>query len=350
LVGFSFLADWLIDGRTQMTGPEYLLMLAIMVAVALLGFLAAVLLGMAAAVALFAVAYSRVDPVRHVSTGRERRSTMARSPSEHRVMHEQGGSIVIVELQGYLFFGTARSLLARAREIVDTTPGLSCLLIDLRRVQGTDSTAIASFVKLTRLANREELTLILSDLPVDLEAALTRAMGDLEDSAGIADDLDRAMEMAENHVLGEDRRGAGGTTLADIFGADLWAKIQPGLDRYDVETGGLLIDHGDASVGLFLVDYGRIVAEIPGGEGRWQRVVSCGPGTILGEMSVYLGSGRSARLRAEEPTCVFTLSPEAIVSLERSDPRAAAELHRRLATVMAERLAISNETVGALLR
>lgn len=349
LVGFSFLADWLLDGRRQMTGPEYLLMLAIMVAVALLGFLAAVLLGMAAAVALFAVAYSRVDPVRHVSTGRERRSTMGRSPAEHRVMHERGESIVIVELQGYLFFGTARSLLTRAREIVATTPHLSCLLIDLRRVQGTDSTALASFVKLLRLARREDIRLILSDLPADLEGALNRALGEVGD-AGVAGDLDRAMEMAEDHVLGEDRRGAGGATLADIFGAGLWAKIQPRLHRYDIETGGLLIDHGDTSVGLFLVDYGRIVAEIPGREGRWQRVVSCGPGTILGEMSLYLGSGRSARLRAEEPTCVFTLSPEAIASLEESDPKAAAQLHRRLATVIAERLAISNETIGALLR
>ncbi len=350
LVGFSFLADWLIDGRRQMTGPEYLLMLTIMVAVALLGFLAAVLLGMAAAAALFAVAYSRVDPVRHVSTGRERRSTMARSPAEHRMMYEQGESIVIVELQGYLFFGTARSLLARARQIVDNTSGLRCLLIDLRRVQGTDSTALASFVKLLRLAHREDIRLILSDLPPDLESALTRVLGEVGDAAVVADDLDRAMEIAENHVLGEDGRGAGQTTLADIFGADLWAKIQPRLDRYDIETGGLLIEHGDASVGLFLVDYGRIVAEIPGGEGRWQRVVCCGPGTILGEMSLYLGTGRSARLRAEEPTCVFTLSPEAIASLEESDPRAATELHRRLATVIAERLAISNETVGALLR
>ncbi len=350
LVGFSFLADWLIDGRRQMTGPEYLLMLAIMVAVALLGFLAAVLLGMAAAAALFAVAYSRVDPVRHVSTGRERRSTMARSPAEHRMMYEQGESIVIVELQGYLFFGTARSLLARARQIVDNTSGLRCLLIDLRRVQGTDSTALASFVKLLRLAHREDIRLILSDLPPDLESALTRVLGEVGDAAVVADDLDRAMEIAENHVLGEDGRGAGQTTLADIFGADLWAKIQPRLDRYDIETGGLLIEHGDASVGLFLVDYGRIVAEIPGGEGRWQRVVCCGPGTILGEMSLYLGTGRSARLRAAEPTCVLTLSPEAIASLEESDPRAATELHRRLATVIAERLAISNETVGALLR
>lgn len=350
LVGFSFLADWVLDGRRQMTGPEYLLMLAIMVAVAFLGFLAAVLLGMAAAVALFAVAYSRVDPVRHVSTGRERRSTMARSPAEHRVMQEQGASIVIIELQGYLFFGTARSLLARAREIVDTTPQLSCLLIDLRRVQGTDSTALASFVKLLRLASREQIRLILSDLPADLEGSLNRAVGEVGAAAGVAGDLDRAMEMAEDHVLGEERRGAGETTLADIFGADLWAKIQPRLDRYDVETGGLLIDHGDTSAGLFLVDYGRIVAEIPGAENRWQRVVSCGPGTILGEMSLYLGPGRSARLRAEEPTCVFTLSPEAIASLEESDPKAAAELHRRLATVIAERLAISNETVGALLR
>jgi hypothetical protein len=67
-------------------------------------------------------------------------------------------------------------------------------------------------------------------------------------------------------------------------------------------------------------------------------------------MSLYLTSGRTARLRAEQDSCVFTLDAKAIALVEAADPAAASELHRRLAAVLAKRLSTSNQTLQALLR
>lgn len=350
MIGLGFLTDWLVDGRRQMTGPEYLLMLALVAAVAFFGFLAAVLMGMAASVALFAVAYSRVDPVRHVSSAAERHSALDRSPAERDAIAARSGSIVIFELQAYLFFGTARALVDRVQLLVDDTPGLTCLVIDLRRVEGVDSTGLASFIRLLRLAGRSGLHLILSDLPDHLTRALERAAVGTGIEMTIAANLDSAIEMAEDHLLADQEIVANLSSLAEVFGEDLWARIEPHLSRVEIGAGASLVDLGEGSVGLFLIDRGRIAAEIPTGDGRWQRVVSSGPGTILGEMSLYLGAGRTARLRAEEDSCVFALDGAAIAALDTADPKSAAELHRRLAGVLATRLSASNDTVRSLLR
>jgi sulfate permease, SulP family len=349
-IGLGFLTDWLVDGRRRMTGPEYLLMLALVAAVAIFGFLAAVLLGMAASVALFAVAYSQVDPVRHVTTAAERRSSLDRSQAEREAISSRSHSIMILELQGYLFFGTARALVDRVQELVEATPGLSCLVIDLRRVQGVDSTGLASFMRLLSVAERHGFRLILSDPPHSLSRALDRAVSVSGIGLITAPNLDGAIEMAENHLLADVDITADLSSLEEVFGEDLWETIKPYLSRLEVEAGTSLTELGEDSIGLFLVDRGRVAAEIPTGDGRWQRVVSSGPGTILGEMSIYLTAGRTARLRAEEDSCVFTLDAVAIASLEAADPVSAAELHRRLAVVMAGRLSTSNDALRALLR
>ena len=342
MVGLGFLIDWLYDGRRQMTFPEWLLMVAIVVAVATLGFLAAVLLGMGAAVALFAVAYSQIDPIRTIATGRQRRSTVDRTLNGSRRLAERGNEIVILELQGYLFFGTSRTLLNRVRQLVTETATLRCLVIDMRRVSGADSTAVASLAKLNRLAIEGAFHLTFSDVPESVSGPLQQ-VGKI---ALFATDLDHALEEAEEAILGDaDERGE---TSRDRIDPDLWADLEPHLERLELEAGDVLVEYGDHSVGVFIIERGHIVAEIPTDDGRWRRVRSTGRGAILGEMSLYLESGRTARLRAGEQSTVYSLSESGISTLERDRPDVAARLHHLLALTLAERLALSNETVSVL--
>jgi hypothetical protein len=67
-------------------------------------------------------------------------------------------------------------------------------------------------------------------------------------------------------------------------------------------------------------------------------------------MSLYLTGGRTARLRAEEDSCVYTLDAGSIAAVEMADPETALELHRRLAGVLARRLSVSNEALRAVLQ
>ncbi len=347
MLGLSFLLDWLVDGFSRMTGPEYLLMVAIAIAVATLGFLAAVLLGMTVAVILFAVTYSQIDPVRHMATGRERRSNIDRPAALERILDERGSAIVMVELQGFLFFGTARSVVNKIGQLIADTPELRCLILDLRRVPGIDSTALASFVRLGRLSGESGSGLIISDLPPHLERSLPAELTEPQGAVVVAPDLEHALEMAEELVLEGD--SGVGSPLSEVFGADLWTRLEPYLERTEVGI-GVIVDSGDRSIGLFLVDDGRVVTEIPATDGKWQRVRSSGRGAILGEMSIYLRGGRTARLRALEPTVLYTLDDATIARMESDDPLCALALHRLMATVLAERVAHGNDAIRALIR
>ncbi|MGH8927983.1 MAG: SulP family inorganic anion transporter, partial [Acidimicrobiia bacterium] len=200
MLGLSFMADWLWDARRQMTGPEYLLMVAIAVAVATLGYLAAVFLGMAAAGVLFAITYSQFDPIRHVASGKERRSALDRQPGLERLLDEGGDAILVIELQGYLFFGSAKTVFNRVRALAQESPGLRYLILDLRRVNGTDSTALASFIKLGRLADELACQLLFSDVPEQMASALEEFRVAAGGSWVCVPDLDHGLEMAEDMV------------------------------------------------------------------------------------------------------------------------------------------------------
>src|SRR5690606_7021914 len=68
-LGLDFITEWFVDRRRHMTGPEGLVVAAIVVAVATLGFLVAVGVGVAASTLLFAVRYSAIGPGRHGAPG-----------------------------------------------------------------------------------------------------------------------------------------------------------------------------------------------------------------------------------------------------------------------------------------
>ncbi len=97
----------------------------------------AVFIGIVLAVLLFVVRMSRSN-IRRFYRCDTVRSRRYRDPAELEVLHVQGASVLVIELQGALFFGTAE----RLAQIVDseTAKGTKALLLELRRVTEIDST------------------------------------------------------------------------------------------------------------------------------------------------------------------------------------------------------------------
>ncbi len=62
------------------------------------------------------------------------------------------------------------------------------------------------------------------------------------------------------------------------------------------------------------------------------------PGTLIGEISLYLGGPTSAEVVAEGSASVYHLAPEALAAIEQSDPAAAAPIHRMAARTLAGRV------------
>ena len=81
-------------------------------------------------------------------------------------MQEQGEQIYILRLQSYLFFGTANNLLEHIRQrLINTNlPKIKFLVIDFKQIEGVDSSAVVSFIKMKQLAQKFSAFLILTNL------------------------------------------------------------------------------------------------------------------------------------------------------------------------------------------
>ena len=97
----------------------------------------AVFIGIALAVFLFVLRMSR-SSVRRIYRCDLVRSRKSRGPAEMAALEAKGSAILVIELQGALFFGSAE----RLAQIIarDTAAGTSAVLLDLRRVTDVDST------------------------------------------------------------------------------------------------------------------------------------------------------------------------------------------------------------------
>ena len=101
----------------------------------------AVFIGIVLAVLLFVVRLSRSN-IRRLYRCDTVRSRRYRDPAELEVLHVQGASVLVIELPGALFFGSAE----RLAQIVnsETAEGTAALFLDLRRIPKSTRPALVS--------------------------------------------------------------------------------------------------------------------------------------------------------------------------------------------------------------
>src|SRR5262249_50227048 len=118
----------------------------------------AVFLGLALAVLLFVLRMSRSN-VRRIFRGHMMPSRKIRSADAMKLLRAKASSILIIELRGALFFGSAERLASMiADEAADTTRSL---ILDLRRVTEIDSTAVRILGEINADLDRRRIALTL---------------------------------------------------------------------------------------------------------------------------------------------------------------------------------------------
>jgi SulP family sulfate permease len=124
--------------------------------------------------------------------------------------------------------------------------------------------------------------------------------------------------------------------------------LAPYVERLDVPSGHYLIRQGDTPSGLYVVEKGQVTALLECADGREIRLRKMGPGSIVGEMGLYLASPATASVRTRQPSTLHFLSQEALARMERNDPELATALHRFIVQLLGERLSRANDTVQAV--
>lgn len=361
LIALDFLCEWLWDARKKFGWADYVLIWSITVMIGMVGFLPGVALGILAAVVLYAFDSSKRSFAKNELTAGSFRSNVERSNESNEILDRFGQEVLILQLQGYLFFGTTNSLLNRLADRVHkpdrATPRY--IILDFRLVTGLDSSVLFSFTKLKRLAEVEKVTICLAGLGADARRALAASTSLLESESGvfrIFPDLDHAAEWCENQVIQaalpkEKRRPLSIDALVcNMLGdAELAKRLLRHLLRLELKMGDYLLRQGGPCDGLYFVESGSLSITVEQQPVPDMRIRKVKAGVIVGEMSVYTGMARAASVIADEATVVYHLAMTTLQTLERKDAELGGALHRGIASILARRLLHADNGFRALL-
>ncbi len=304
----------------------------------------AVFIGIVLAVLLFVVRMSRSN-IRRLYRCDTVRSRRYRDPAELEVLHARGASVLVIELQGALFFGSAD----RLAQIVDseTASGTTALLLELRRITEIDSTGarILGDIDAALAARGVKLALILSS-----RTETAARLADIFHGDRFFPDIDRAIEWAEDDML----RNAGTAQPPELvldrhpllldFTPDQIGRLRGWLEPVAFPAGHVIFRHGDPGSSLYLVTKGRASVHIRRDDGDI-RLVTFAAGAVLGELALLDRGPRSATITVDEDLAGFALSETSFAVLCREQPDTAIKLLSALGRELSVRIRHANMTI-----
>ena len=311
-------------------------------------------LGIVLAIVLFMRQLSR-SPIRSRYSAAQRPSRRVRPAEVEAKLVPLRSAIVVLELEGALFFGNAEQL----NEAADALPaGTDVLVLDLRRVSTVDDTGAHVLAQLAPRLQRRSARLLLagvaSSRPLGRRLHLYGVSG--QDGQDWFADADLAIEVAEQMVLSvvpgepESRPAVASGVNALFVGlspTDL-ALVHGQLQRMTLAAGERVFRQGDAADAVYLVVRGSISIVAPHKDGApGPRYASLSPGTLFGEAAVLDGGGRSADAVTDTETELLRLDRDALISLAQAHPELGTRLYRNMAVYLAQRLRIASAAWAA---
>jgi len=265
---------------------------------------------------------------------------------QEQVLQSARARILVLELEGALFFGSADRLAREADRLGD---GVRFLVLDLQGVSTIDETGAMLLQQLSVRLRQRGVALLLAGVTAEhMHGRRLRAFGCFRESPrdDWFADIDRAVEFAEQQLLRE-----AGLALVDtsvpIGSCSLFRGLKPSqlatveaqLQYRCLDPGDTLFREGDPADGLYVLTRGSIsVIAGQGPEHARQRFVSFSAGLILGETAMLDGGGRSASATADSEVEVHLLTQNGINAIAAKDPDLAAQLYRNIAIHLSERL------------
>ena len=327
---------------------NYLVMLSVVVTAVVANLIVAVAVGVVGAMLLF-VRRNSGSVIRRELHGNRHHSLRQRSISRMRELEREGWRIVLLELEGPLFFGTAEKL---SRAIERHAAKAEYLILDFRRINDIDATGARILQQATRVGSTKNCQLIFASINPDGARARMLAMlggAGLPERRFWFDNADGALEWAEEDLLTKfdlpeprDRRlSVRETQLGRSLDRNDLPILETALIEVPVPRGASIFCTGDAADGLYVVIAGSVSVYLRGDSGR-KRVASLAPGVVFGEMGLLDGLPRSADLVADEASVVLKLTRMQFEEIRRSHPNIAATVLFNLSSEMATRLRYVN--------
>ncbi len=354
--------DWhLVElARSKTTVLDFIVIIAVVVVAKTISLIAASGLGIALAILMFIREQSHSSTLRHQTRGDTTFSKRVRMAEEREALQRLGGSNVIYELQGSLFFGNTDALystlepeIAHARHLV----------LDLQRVQSLDMTAAHMLERVRNQLAERGATLVLSRVPETLPSGrdLRGYLDELRVTRGSAairlfDDFSDALEWVEDNTLREAGIHADDTQPLALADFELFSDMQPAtlhalqscVQRRFYEAGETIFIAGTPGDSLMLIARGVVRIDLTLEHGHRMHMATFGRGQFFGEMSFLDHHAHSAEVIAAADCELLILPRPDFDLLAARDPAMASHVFSSLSIALAERLRHTNDELRAM--
>jgi sulfate permease, SulP family len=327
--------------------------LAVVVAVAVLSIainiVPAVFIGVGIAVALFVYRMSR-SIIRRSYRCSTIHSRTSRTAPDRAFLERSGEAILVMELQGALFFGTGEKMLSEVE--TELRRETSCVILDLRRLTEIDSTGANDLLELKATLTQRNIKLLLA------APAKTIAMERLENfgvlssigDANIVPDVDRGIQRAEDDLLRtQPQLDDAEMQLAQVgvfagFNATDLKAIEPYLKRISYPAGAVVFRENEIGNEVLIVIRGTASAYLHTPNTNI-RLATFAPGTIFGELAILDEGVRSATVIADKELACRALTTSDFAALSETSPSVAIRLLAAIARELSGRLRTANRTI-----
>jgi SulP family sulfate permease len=358
-VGLEFLIDWVWKARDELPLSDYVVVILILVVIIFSDILQGVTFGFFVAIILFVVNYSQLSVIKIETIGSDHASNVDRDLETRELLNKEGHRVLIMVLQGFIFFGTADKLIASIRNRIMELDGskFDFLVLDFHHVSQLDTSAIVTFSKLAQISDRIGFHIVISSADEKSIKQLVKhgffTFGDQRLERHYKEQLDTAVDWCERRILQDLNLNDEEQNLDmhDVLGRIAYEEADVKLlsDFFVVENrtaGEYLFKEGDKGESLYFVGSGTVVVvlKIPRQAERILRKYKAG--AILGEMAIYTGENRTASVRIENDARLFRLDKEKLEEMSRRFPASTAALHTYIVKVLSERLGRANRNLS----
>lgn len=358
-LGLVVLTEVLFRSPAHRAWTDFVLALAIAVAIVVLGYLAGIIFGVVAACLMFALSYSRIAVIRRHLTRAVLASNMDRSSQAARLLRDEGDRIHVFWLSGFIFFGSSNGVFESIRDAIPTTRGgkRRFAVLDFADVSGFDTSALLSLLKLKNYADQHRVALAFAGLSKSMSAALERlGVFGSDSSHRRFTSRNEAFEWCENEILAETRPAdpsSGADNLEDWLasefgGRDRARRLARFFERRDVAAGTMLYAQGSPADTIDLVVTGTIAVTVTSEPGLAVLVRRISTRSVVGEMGFFRNVARTATVSAEGPATVYTLTRAGYERLKAEDGELATLFLEFIARTLSDRLEFATQGIAAL--
>lgn len=329
---------------------DFFVIVCVIVASITLSLIAAAGVGIAMAAALFIREQVRTSVIHQLTNISKTHSKKTRTPSQQRILLENGDICLVIELQGQLFFGTTDQLY---QEIDPYFTKCKYFILDMRRVQSIDFTATNMLQQIKRKIIQNNGIMILSSFPTAAKTGKNlleylKNFGFQTEGSDVLvfNEMSDAIQWVEDKMLGfepdqyeesplqleefEFFKNASSRSIKTILGITSEKRFLKDEKIFRI---------GDTGGSVFFIRNGEIRIEIPLSNGGKSHRATFSKGGFFGDMSFLDQEKRSAdAVVISEYVDVYVLNRDEFNSVAAKYPEISTIFYEKMSYQISNRL------------